>query len=674
MKNKRPIYQEWQVSRREYDFTNAEAVGLVCGKISDNVEVIDLDLKYDLTGKLYSDYKKAINEIDPTLLKKLVVQKTVSGGYHFIYKCSKIDGNKKLAQRYTTEEEKQETFRKTYERIKSEEEKKPHKDRKKEEEILSMAKSAKENDTVRVLLETRGDKGFVACYPTAGYDLVYGNFDKIQYITPEQRDILFSVAYSFNEVVKEYIPTVRVEKTKIKGLKPFDDYNDRGDVIGLLEKHGWKVVGKKGRKLLMLRPGDTSASHSGNFDEDRNWFSVFSTSTQFEPMHSYYPAAVYAVLECNGDYNEAAKKLYDLGYGDRQETIIENRIEIPSLVSLSDDDFSFLATSEDYDDYLDSWRKGTFEMGKTTGFEELDKHFLFKEGDLVIINGIDNVGKSTVIWYLAMLSNLYHGWQWLIFSSENKTGSIMRKLIEFYWSEPLISMNEVKYKIAKKHIEENISIIKCKDRLYNYQDILNMTTKAMTRKKYRGLMIDPYNSLKVDIPAKSKQQTYDYHYEAASVLQLYGKQNNVSIYLNCHVGTAGARNKGKDNYTMAPQKEDTEMGVMFANKADDFLTIHRITQHPTEWMNTEIHVRKIKETETGGRVTPFYSPVKLRMCKGMAGFESLEKTMPNNGNLMFNPVFNYHLNNAKETQKNIFDQKIDELPLINSNSDEDAPF
>ena len=31
----------------------------------------------------------------------------------------------------------------------------------------------------------------------------------------------------------------------------------------------------------------------------------------------------------------------------------------------------------------------------------------------------------------------------------------------------------------------------------------------------------------------------------------------------------------------SPRKEDTEQGGKVANKADDFLTIHRITQHPT---------------------------------------------------------------------------------------------
>ncbi len=642
LENKRPIHTQWEKTKKQYDFSNAKAIGLVCGSISGNVEAIDIDLKYDITGTLYEDYKKAINDIDKTILSKLVVQKTISNGYHFIYRCETIAGNQKLAQRETVLSEKQHTYDKSYDRAIKEatQSNKIVAD----DTIIVQAKKVAENeaksDKVRVLIETRGDKGYIACYPTKGYELVYGSFDNIQKITSKQREVLFNVAYLFNEIVKEYVPSQRIEKKQYKGLTPLEDYNNRGDVVGLLMDYGWKSVGRKGSKILMQRPGDTKADHSGNFDTEKNWFSVFSTSTEFEPQKSYQPYAVFAILECRGDFKELPKKLYDLGYGDRIDKIASHNNEIPSVVDLTDDDYSFLAKPEDYDDYLKKWRSGTFEMGKSTGIPELDKYYLFKEADLVIINGLDNVGKSSVIWYLATLSNILHDWKWLIFSSENKLGSVVRKLIEFYWCENIQSMSSERFEIGKKWVSENFDIIKCGENLFNYKDILNMTTKAMKKKKYHALMIDPYNSLKLDMPSGTKQATYDYHYEAASYMQLYCKNNNLSIYLNCHVGTGAARNKDNSGFTKAPQKEDTEMGVMFANKADQFITVHRITQHPSEWMYTEIHVRKVKETETGGRVTPYANPISLKMVQGSCGFEYCTTRIFNENG--FNPVLNYH--------------------------------
>jgi hypothetical protein len=642
LENKRPIHEKWEQTKKQYDYSNAKAIGLVCGSISGNVEAIDIDLKYDLTGTLFNDYKKAINDIDKTILSKLTVQKTVSNGYHFIYRCETIEGNLKLAQRETILAEKQTTYDKSYDRATKEAIQSIELDT--DDKRVAYAKKVAEKeakaDKVRVLIETRGEKGYIACYPTKGYELVYGSFDNIQEITIEQRIVLFNVAYSFNEVVKEYVPTQRIEKKQYKGLTPLEDYNNRGDVVGLLIEHGWKAVGKKGSKILMQRPGDTKADHSGNFDEEKNWFSVFSTSTEFDSQKAYQPYAVFCILECNGDFRELPKKLYDLGYGDRFEKIVSHNNEVPSIIDLSDDDYSFLANPTDYEDYLQKWRTGTFEMGKSTGIPELDKYYLFKEGDLVIINGLDNVGKSSMIWYLATLSNILHNWKWLIFSSENKLGSVVRKLIEFYWCESIQTMSDEKYNLGKNWVTDNFDIIKCGENLFNYKDILNMTTKAMKKKKYNALMIDPYNSLKLDMATNSKQATYDYHYESASYIQLYCKNNNISIYLNCHVGTGAARNKDNSGYTKAPQKEDTEMGVMFANKADQFVTIHRITQHPSEWMFTEIHVRKVKETETGGRVTPYANPISLKMVQGSCGFEYCTTRLFTERGL--NPVLNFH--------------------------------
>ena len=100
-----PLVKDWQSSSEEFEL-NGYGVGLVCGKLSDNIEAIDIDLKYDLTGTLLQRYSDEIKNISPELLSKLVVQKTVSGGYHFIYRCNTIEGNKKLAQREATEQEK----------------------------------------------------------------------------------------------------------------------------------------------------------------------------------------------------------------------------------------------------------------------------------------------------------------------------------------------------------------------------------------------------------------------------------------------------------------------------------------------------------------------------------------------------------------------------------------
>lgn len=644
--NKQPTVKGWQNTVKKYDLSNVWGVGLVCGEPSGMVEALDFDLKYDLTNTLFDRYKREVNSINPELLKKLVVQKTRSGGYHFIYKCTKISGNTKLARRHTTEQEKQETYESVY-----------------KAEILNKgcdegvakerARKSKEGDKNRVLIESRGLGGQIVISPSKGYEFIYGDICSISHITEDERDVLFSVAMSFNEFFEEVsAPKSQILKVKNDGLSPFDDYNQRGDVVALLQSHGWKVVKNKGSKTLFLRPGQTTSQSSGNYDSSNNWFSVFTTSSIFEPEKAYLPYAVFAVLECNGDYSEAAKKLLDMGYGEKKQTVKEKAPStrvIQSRVDVNDGDLSFLAKPSDYELYLQQVRTNTLPQGLTTGSALLDKHFLFKEGNFVMINGVDNVGKSKFVWYLQLLAAMYHGWKGIIFASENTLGSCVRSMMQFYWGKPLygdFAMNDMEYDIAKKFVEKHFLQIKAQEDLYNYKDILNMIRK--TKQKYPDFnhcMIDPYNSLKIDLSGFSKLSTHEYHYEALSEMKAFGQQNNFGFFINHHAVTAAARTKDADKkYPLAPNKADTEGGAKVANKADDFLTIHRVTQHPTDWMVTEVHVRKIKETETGGRPTPIDEPVKFEMYKGGCAF--MERKDSEMGYFKgIDPIQQWHLQN-----------------------------
>jgi hypothetical protein len=639
---KMPLVKDWQTTITKHNLSNCYGVGLVCGVPSGNVELLDLDIKYDITGKLWEQFRKTVHGYAEGLLEKLVVQKTKNGGYHCIYRCSKLEGNLKLANRPTTEEERKETYDRAYADQVSKS--------KSDEEAKKFAQKSSDNDKVRVLIETRGIGGQAVVAPTSGYEFIYGDICSITEITPDERDTLHGISRQFNQVIEEVpMPRQFVPDKRYNGISPFEDYDNRGDVVQLLEANGWTFVKNKGQKTLLLRPGQTSAESSGNYDFDKRWFSVFTTSTEFEPQKAYRPYAVYAILECKKDFSEASKRLYDLGYGDRREEKgakekAPSTREIQSRISLDDNDLSFLAEDIDWDGYIQQVIDGTLPQGLSTGIPSLDEYFLFKEAAFVNINGIDNVGKSVVLWYLLLLAAMYHGWQFVIFSSENTIGGFMRKMIQFYWGKPLRgewAMKPEQVVEAKLFIKAHFKIIKAQEDLFNYKDIINMVKKS--RVKYPNLkagLIDPYNSLKVNLSGFSKLNTHEYHYEALSEMKAYGQQTNFGWFINHHAVTAAARQKDAEKkYPMAPNKADTEGGQKTANKSDEFLTIHRITQHPSEWMVTEIHVRKVKDTETGGKPTPLDMPVKLELYKGGTAFkERLEM-----GGYPKDPIQEWHM-------------------------------
>jgi hypothetical protein len=272
---------------RQAAHPSAAGMAVICGSVSGGLEVIDIDLKYSLDPEMYA---KMLAAVGP-LADLLYTVRTRSGGYHWYYRCEVVERNAKLAYRPKTAQE--------------------------------LRDNPKGNKIC--LIETRGEAGYVIAPPTAGYEIV--NRVDIPVLTIDQREALWSACRSFNEVeeVREASTSER-QAVRDYSLSPGDDYDRRGDVVGLLEKHGWTVVGRKGPKTHFLRPGNTTAATSGNYDHDLCRFSVFTTNSVFEPETAYKPYAVYAILEHNGDFTAAIRALGEAGYGEKR-AVYGNKIQ-----------------------------------------------------------------------------------------------------------------------------------------------------------------------------------------------------------------------------------------------------------------------------------------------------------------------------------------------------------
>lgn len=79
-----------------------KGLGVICGGVSGQLEVIDIDTKYDLSGKLFEDFMVEVQQADASLASKLLIATTINGGYHIYYRCENVGGNQKLASRPTT--------------------------------------------------------------------------------------------------------------------------------------------------------------------------------------------------------------------------------------------------------------------------------------------------------------------------------------------------------------------------------------------------------------------------------------------------------------------------------------------------------------------------------------------------------------------------------------------
>jgi len=175
---------------------------------------------------------------------------------------------------------------------------------------------------------------------------------------------------------------------------------------------------------------------------------------------------------------------------------------------------------------------------------------------------------------------------------------------------------------ASEFVKKHFFIIK-NDDLYDYKQIIGMARALQDTHGINNFLIDPYNAL-----LRESDNYHEMDYKALSEIKSFITKSGCGFTINSHAVTAALRReypKGHkyEGFPMPPGKADVEGGGKSANKADDFLTIHRLIQHPHEWMYTDIHVRKIKEMETGGKPTILDEPVRLGMLPGGCGFESV---------------------------------------------------
>mgnify|MGYP003132592652 FL=1 len=276
-------------------------------------------------------------------------------------------------------------------------------------------------------------------------------------------------------------------------------------------------------------------------------------------------------------------------------------------------------------DKLNQVRTGKIKGGLKLNCPSLDEHIRFKRNNFNVILGHANVGKTTVILYLMLLYTLRHNIRWLVYSSENEAYSLIRKLCEYICCEPINKINKVKLDKSAEYVDSHFKFVNV-DKLYSYKDLLDLAENIKKAWDYDGLLVDPYNSLIKDKEVLKGINSHEYDYQATSEIRLFCKKNNVTVWLNTHAATEALRKKhGKGDYyeghPIPPMASDVEGGGKFVNRADDFFVIHRYIQHPTEWMYSMIHTRKIKDTDTGSRPTPIDNPIRLRSIINNVGFE-----------------------------------------------------
>jgi len=96
-------------------------------------------------------------------------------------------------------------------------------------------------------------------------------------------------------------------------------------------------------------------------------------------------------------------------------------------------------------EHLKEIRKGSIKEGAKYGLPEIDEYIRFKPSNFNVILGHANVGKTTVALYLMLVQAQKNDIKWLVFSSENESHSVIRKLVEFLVAKPINKDSEEEF-------------------------------------------------------------------------------------------------------------------------------------------------------------------------------------------------------------------------------------
>ncbi|KAL3616807.1 hypothetical protein CASFOL_039201 [Castilleja foliolosa] len=259
---------------------------------------------------------------------------------------------------------------------------------------------------------------------------------------------------------------------------------------------------------------------------------------------------------------------------------------------------------KDYNDEIDDYYNQTlgFELGVSTGWTALNDLYNVVPGELTIVTGVPNSGKSE--WIDALLCNLNHsvGWKFALCSMENRVREHARKLLEKHIKKPFFDVRYGEYvermspedlEQGKKWLSDSFALIRCEnDCLPSISWVLDLARIAVLRHGVRGLVIDPYNELDHQRPPNQTETEY--------VSQMLTKIKRFAQHHSCHVWFV-AHPRQLHNWVGGPPNiYDISGSAHFINKCDNGIVIHRNRDPEAGPIDiVQVCVRKVRNKVVG---------------------------------------------------------------------------
>lgn len=284
------------------------------------------------------------------------------------------------------------------------------------------------------------------------------------------------------------------------------------------------------------------------------------------------------------------------------------------------------------EDMWSSFHKGD-SRGETTYFSSIDRHWTWKKGEVTLMHGAPNQGKSFLTLQLMLIKSVKEKTKWGIFSPEqNPPIDFYKDLIHMYKgksTEPWHKhrMSESEFKDGMDFVREHFYFVYPKVDSPTPQYINDRFSELIIKEKIEGCLIDPFNQLDNDwASAGGRDDQYISVFGAKE--KRYALTNNVYKIIIAHPkgGMQKLTSKDQDpelknegNYKCADMY-DIAGGAMWGNKMDNILCTYQ------PFFQTRINNPKRLMSDSGHylKMTQFKSQkIKKQKLIGIPGTANL---------------------------------------------------
>lgn len=261
-------------------------------------------------------------------------------------------------------------------------------------------------------------------------------------------------------------------------------------------------------------------------------------------------------------------------------------------------------TVEDFAQDIDDLYVKGFQRGDLLGYQALDELYSVVPGELTVITGIPNHGKSEFLDQMLVRLVMQHGYRIGIFSPENQPLAYhFYKLAEKYVGKPGFGrgrFTQAEMAKAKTWCKDHFRFVLPKPEDRTVEKVLGVAAEVVLRDGIKGLVLDPWNEFEHN--RANGMSEHEYIGWALMRVKEFARAYGVHVWIVAHPtkmlrDVQLKKDAGIDAY-LIPKAYDISGSSNWNNKPEVVMSVYRWFDGPLEGA-VEVHIQKCRFKGTG---------------------------------------------------------------------------